>query len=63
MKTIVVEQSINHNIEYSTSKILSRNFISQPPRGGMLLISQGAPDKGGSQKRNNSIYILKILNV
>jgi len=29
----------------------------------MLLISQGAPDKGGPRERNNSIYLLKILNV
>jgi len=33
MKTIVVEQSINHNIEYSTRKTWSRKFIKQadPP--------------------------------
>jgi len=29
----------------------------------MLLISQGIGDKLNTQERNNSIYILKILNV
>jgi len=39
MKTIVVEQSINHNIEYSTRRTWSRKFIKLSTTClGMLLI-------------------------